>query len=159
MERRLAAILAADVVGYSRLIEANEARTLSTLKTHSESVIGPKIAQFHGRVVKQMGDGLLAEFRSAVEVVQCAIEVQMSMMELNERVPEQERLIYRIGINIGDVVVEAGDIYGDGVNVAARLEALADPGGICMSGAVISHIKGKVDRKFENLGEHNLKNI
>ncbi len=159
MERRLAAILAADVVGYSRLIREDEANTLAALKAHREDLIEPKLAQYHGRIVKLMGDGLLAEFPSAVEAVQCAVEIQHTMVERNADVPEERRTTYRIGINIGDIVVEDEDIFGDGVNVAARLEGLADSGGVCVSRTVFSHVKDKLDLTFEHLGEKELKNI
>jgi TolB-like protein/class 3 adenylate cyclase/Flp pilus assembly protein TadD len=159
MERRLAAILAADAVGYSRLIREDEASTLTALKAHREELIEPKLAQYHGRIVKLMGDGLLTEFPSAVEAVQCAVEIQHLVGERNADVPEDKRIIYRIGINIGDIVVEDDDIYGDGVNVAARLEGLADPGGICVSRTVFNHIKDKLDLTFEHLGEKEVKNI
>ncbi len=121
MERRLAAILAADVVAYSRLIREDEASTLAALKAHREELIEPKLAQYHGRIVKLMGDGLLAEFPSAVEAVQCAVEIQHMMGESAAAIPEDRRITYRIGINIGDIVVEDDDIFGDGVNIAARL--------------------------------------
>ena len=159
MERRLAAILAADVVGYSRLIEVDEAGTLAALKSHRETLIEPKIAQYHGRIVKLMGDGLLGEFPSAVEAVQCAVEIQHMMPERNADLPEERRIIYRIGINIGDIVVEDDDIFGDGVNIAARLEGLADPGGICISRPVHTQIADKLDLEFEDLGEQQVKNI
>lgn len=159
MERRLAAILAADVVGYSRLMEADEAWTLAALKSRREALIDPKIAQYHGRIVKLMGDGLLAEFPSAVEAVQCAIEVQHMMAGRNADAPEERCITYRVGINIGDIVVEDNDIFGDGVNIAARLEGLADPGGICISRSVYTQIADKLDLEFENLGEQKVKNI
>jgi adenylate cyclase len=159
MERRLAAILAADVVGYSRLIEADEAGTLAALKSHRGTLIEPKIAQYHGRIVKLMGDGLLAEFPSAVEAVHCAVEIQYAMAERNGYVPEERRITYRVGINIGDIVVEDDDIFGDGVNIAARLEGLADPGGICISRPVHTQIVDKLDLTFEDLGEQQVKNI
>jgi len=159
MERRLAAILAADVVGYSRLIREDEARTLMALKAHREELIEPKLAQYHGRIVKLMGDGLLTEFPSAVEAVQCAVEIQHLIGERNADVPEDKRIIYRIGINIGDIVVEGDDIYGDGVNVAARLEGLADPGGICVARNAYNQVKDKLDLTFEHLGEKEVKNI
>ncbi len=127
MERRLAAILAADVVGYSRLMEADEEATLAALKAHRAELIEPKIAEHGGRIVKLMGDGILAEFPSAVEAVQCAVEIQQGMAARYVNLPEDRRMEFRIGINIGDIIVEGDDIYGDGVNVAARLEALADP--------------------------------
>jgi adenylate cyclase len=159
MERRLAAILAADVVGYSRLIREDEASTLAVLKAHREELIRPKLTQHHGRMVKLMGDGLLAEFPSAVEAVQCAVELQHLIGGGNAEVPESRRVTYRIGINIGDIVVEDDDIYGDGVNVAARLEGLAEPEGICVSRTVFNHVKDKLDLTFEHLGEKEVKNI
>lgn len=159
MERRLSAILAADVVGYSRLIEIDEAGTLAGLKSHRESLIDPKIGQYHGRIVKLMGDGLLVEFPSAVEAVQCAVEIQHTMTERNADVPEERRIAFRVGINIGDIVVEDDDIFGDGVNIAARLEGLADPGGICISRPVHTQIADKLDLEFEDLGEQQVKNI
>ena len=133
VERRLAAILAADVIGYSRLMGADEAGTLSRLKTLRRELIDPKIAEHKGRIVKTTGDGLLVEFSSVVGAVRCAVEVQRAMTQSTADVPADRRIAFRIGINVGDVVVEAGDIFGDGVNVAARLEALAEPGGICIS--------------------------
>jgi TolB-like protein len=159
MERRLAAILAADVVGYSRLMEKDEAGTLNALRRDRERLIQPKLAQFRGRIVKLMGDGLLAEFSSAVEAVQCAVELQKTVHDRNVAIPEDRRVAYRIGINIGDVVVEGGDIYGDGVNVAARLEAMATPGGICISGNVYEQLGGKVNITFQEIGERSVKNI
>jgi TolB-like protein/class 3 adenylate cyclase/thioredoxin-like negative regulator of GroEL len=159
MERRLAAILAADVVGYSRLIEADEAGTLAAVKSHREALIEPKIGQHHGRIVKLMGDGLLAEFPSAVEAVQCAVEIQHIMAERNADEPTDRRTTYRVGINIGDIVVEEDDIFGDGVNIAARLEGLAEPGGVCISRPVYTQIKGKLNLTFEHLGEKKVKNI
>ncbi len=133
MERRLAAILAADVVGYSRLMAADEAGTLAQLKTHRKELIEPKTAEYHGRVVKLMGDGTLMEFGSVVDAVTFAVDVQRAMALRNTDVPEDRRITYRMGINIGDIIVEGDDIYGDGVNVAARLEALAEPGSICVA--------------------------
>jgi len=159
MERRLAAILAADVVAYSRLIREDEASTLAALKAHREELIEPKLAQYHGRIVKLMGDGLLAEFPSAVEAVQCAVEIQHMMGESAAAIPEDRRITYRIGINIGDIVVEDDDIFGDGVNIAARLEGLAEPEGICVSRTVFNHVKDKLDLTFEHLGEKEVKNI
>jgi adenylate cyclase len=157
--RKLAAILAADVVGYSRLMGEDEAGTLAVLRAHREELIEPKIAEHEGRVVKLMGDGLLAEFPSAVEAVQCAVEIQHTMGARNAEVPEDRRIVFRIGINIGDVIVEGEDIYGDGVNIAARLEGLADPGGICVARNVFNQVKGKLDLSFEHLGEREVKNI
>jgi adenylate cyclase len=159
LERRLAAILAADVVGYSRLIGLEEAGTLAALKAHREELIEPKIAEHKGRVVKLMGDGILAEFPSAVEAVLCAVQIQHMMGERNADIPEDRRITYRVGINIGDIVVEDDDIYGDGVNVAARLEGLADPGGLCISRNVFDQVKDKLDLTFEHLGDKEVKNI
>ena len=159
MERRLAAILAADVVGYSRLMGEDEAGTLAALKAHREELIEPKIAEHKGRIVKLMGDGVLAEFPSAVEAVQFAIQMQHTMAERNADVPEAPRITYRIGINIGDIIVEGDDIYGDGVNVAARLESLAEPGGICIRRNVRNQVRDKLDIDFEDLGEIEVKNI
>jgi adenylate cyclase len=159
VQRRLAAILAADVVGYSRLVRNDEAGTLAALRAHREDLIEPQVAQHEGRVVKLMGDGVLAEFSSAVNAVMCAIEIQRAMAERHADLPEDQRVRYRIGINIGDIVVEDHDILGDGVNVAARLQALAPPGGICLSGNVRDELAGKLDVAFEELGEQRLKNI
>jgi adenylate cyclase len=136
VERRLAAILAADVAGYSRLIEADEEGTLSRLKALRVELIDPKIAEHRGRIVKTTGDGLLVEFASVVDALRCASEVQARMAESNAPLPSDCRIEFRIGINMGDIVVEEGDIFGDGVNVAARLEGLAAPGGICVSARV-----------------------
>ena len=159
MERRLAAILAADVVGYSRLMEQDEVGTLAALNAHREEVINPGIAEHHGRVVKLMGDGILVEFPSVVEAVQCAVQVQAGLAKKNADVPEELRMEWRIGINVGDVIVEGDDIYGDGINVASRLEGLAEPGGICISSNVFTQVKNKVDLGFESLGEQSVKNI
>ncbi len=159
MERRLAAILAADVVGYSRLMGEDEAGTLAALKAHREELIGPRIAARRGRIVKLIGDGILAEFASAVEAVECAVEIQKAMAERNADLPGERQLAFRIGINLGDVVVEGDDLYGDGVNIAARLEGLANPGGICIARNVFNQVKGKVDFEFEDLGAQQVKNI
>ena len=159
VERRLTTILAADVVGYSRLMGKDEAGTLAALKAHRKELIEPKAAQYHGRTVKLMGDGTLMEFTSVVDAVRFAIEVQCAMVERNTGVPEDRQITYRIGINIGDIIVDGEDIYGDGVNIAARLEGLADPGGICISRPVHTQIKGKLDLSFEHLGEKQVKNI
>ncbi|MHA1530033.1 MAG: adenylate/guanylate cyclase domain-containing protein [Alphaproteobacteria bacterium] len=159
MERRLAAILAADVVGYSRLMESNEADVLDALKSHRKNLIDPEVAEHHGRIVKLMGDGALVEFASVVDAVECAVAIQQGMIERNVKVPEYERIEFRIGINIGDIIVEDEDIYGDGVNVAARLEALADPGSICVAQNVFNQVKNKVDLGFEDMGKHSVKNI
>ena len=159
VHRRLAAILAADVVGYSRLLGEDETGTLASLRAHREELIEPKVAAHEGRIVKLMGDGLLAEFPSALEAVRCAVEVQRAMAERNADVPEARQVQFRIGVNLGDVVAEGDDIYGDGINVAARLEELAKPGGICLSSMVHVQIQNKVDVGFQDLGEKELKNI
>jgi adenylate cyclase len=159
VERRLTTILAADVVGYSRLMGEDEAGTLTSLKALRRELIEPKTAEHHGRVVKLMGDGTLMEFGSVVDAVNFAVDVQRAMALRNTDVPEDQRITYRIGINIGDIIVEGEDIYGDGVNVAARLESLADPGGICVARNVYNQVKGKVDTTFEDLGEQQVKNI
>jgi adenylate cyclase len=159
LERRLAAILAADVVGYSRLMGEDEAGTLARFKDHRAGLIDPNIAEHHGRIVKVMGDGLLVEFASVVEAVGCAVEIQRGMVARNADVPDDRRIDLRIGINLGDVIVDDDDIHGDGVNVAARLEALADPGGVCISGDAYRQVRGKIEAEFEDLGEQQLKNI
>jgi len=159
MERRLAAILAADVVGYSRLMEADEIGTLSALNSLRKEVLEPLIAEHRGRIVKLMGDGTLVEFASAVNAVACAIKVQNAMGAANLEIAAGRKLQLRIGINVGDVVVEDGDIFGDGVNIAARLEALAEPGSLCISGKVYDEVRSKVDTTFEDAGEQQLKNI
>ncbi len=153
-ERRLAAILSADMVGYSRLIGADEAGTLARLKACRAQVIDPAIAEHRGRIVKTMGDGLLAEFASVVDAVGCAIAVQNAMAG-----GDDQRIVFRIGVNLGDVVVEDGDIFGDGVNVAARLQEAAEPGGLCISGEAHRQVEGKVAAAFVDLGERKLKNI
>jgi adenylate cyclase len=157
--RRLAAILAADVAGYSRLIGADESSTLQALKAIRVELIDPTIAAHNGRLVKTTGDGLLVEFGSVVDALHCATEVQAGMTERNATVPANKRIEFRIGINVSDIVVEDGDIFGDGVNVAARLEGLAEPGGICVSARVQEDAAGKLDLAFEDLGEQQLKNI
>jgi TolB-like protein/Flp pilus assembly protein TadD len=157
--RKLAAILAADVVGYGRLMGEDEVGTLDALRAHRKELIEPKIAEHEGRMVKLMGDGLLAEFPSAVEAVQSAVEIQHTMAERNADVPEDRRITFRVGINIGDIVVEDDDIYGDGVNVAARLESLAEPSGISISGKVYEEVRDRIDLRFEDLGEQEVKNI
>jgi TolB-like protein len=159
VQRRLAAILAADVSGYSRLIGADEEGTLARLKTLRRDLRDPKVDEHRGRIVKTAGDGLLVEFSSVVDALRCAVEVHRGMVEHNGDVEREKRITLRIGINVGDIVVEGGDIYGDGVNVAARLEGLAEPGGICVSGRVQEDARGKLDLAFEDLGEHRLKNI
>lgn len=159
MERRLAAILVADVVGYSRLMGEDEAGTLAALKSHRSELINPNIARHGGRVVKLMGDGILIEFPSVVEAVQCAFEVQQQMPIRNVDVPKGRRICFRVGVNLGDVIVDGDDIYGDGVNVAARLEGLADPGGILISQAVYGQVRGKLDLAFDDIGKQTVKNI
>jgi adenylate cyclase len=157
--RRLAAILAADVAGYSRLIGADEGGTLERLKAVRRELLDRKITEHRGRLVKTTGDGLLVEFGSVVDALRCAVEVQREMTGGNAGVPPDDRIEFRIGINVGDIVVEDGDIFGDGVNVAARLEGLAEPGGICVSARVQEDAAGKLDLAFEDIGEQQLKNI
>jgi adenylate cyclase len=159
VERRLVAILAADMVGYSRLMEADEAGTIARQKAHRKELIDPEIANARGRIVKTTGDGMLVEFTSVVDALQCAIAIQRGMPEREVEFPEDRRIKYRIGVNIGDIVIDGDDILGDGVNIAARLESLADPGGICVSRTVVNHVKGKIKLEFEDLGEQQLKNI
>jgi adenylate cyclase len=157
--RRLAAILAADVAGYSRLIGADEEGTLNRLRSIRAEVIDPKVNEHRGRIVKTTGDGLLVEFASVIDALRCATEWQMGMAGRNSGTPATDRIEFRIGINIGDIVVEDGDIFGDGVNVAARLESLAKPGGICVSGTVRDHIGDRLDLTLDDWGDQNLKNI
>ena len=157
--RRLAAILAADVAGYSRLMGADEEGTHERLGRHLRDLVDPKIKEHRGRIVKNTGDGLLAEFPSVVDAVRCAVEVQRGMIDRESEGREEQRIRFRIGVNLGDVIVEEHDIFGDGVNVAARLEALADPGGICISRVVRDQIRDKVTYAFEDMGEQALKNI
>ena len=159
VERRLTAILAADVAGYSRLMGADEEGTLSKLKAHRLALVDPKITEHRGRIVKTTGDGLLVEFASVVDAVRCAVEVQRGMIERNADVPQGKRVEFRIGINVGDIIIEEDDIFGDGVNIAARLEGLAEPGGICVSGRVEEDVHGRLDAAFEDMGEQQLKNI
>src|SRR5215471_13884388 len=157
--RRLAAILAADVAGYSRLMGADEEGTLERLKALRRELLDPKIAEHHGRIVKTIGDGLLVEFASVVDAVRCAVEVQQAMPERNIGFAADSRIELRIGINLGDVIVEGDDLYGDGVNIAARIEALADPGGVFVSNTVHDHVRDRLPFVFEDLGEHQVKNI
>ena len=159
VQRRLTAILAADIAGYSRLMGVDEEGTLARLKAHRRALLDPKIAEHQGRIVKTTGDGLLAEFASVVDALRCAIEIQRSMLGCNADVPQEKRIEFRVGINVGDIIIDGGDIYGDGVNVAARLEGLAEPGGICVSGRVQEDTRGKLDIAFEDAGELQLKNI
>jgi len=157
--RRLAAILAADVAGYSRLMGADEEGTLAALKGHRRELVDPLIAQHQGRIVKTTGDGLLIEFASIVDAVRCAVVLQQGMKDRNANLDENQCIRFRIGINVGDIIVDEGDIFGDGVNVAARLEALAEPGEICVSATVREHVGEKLLIGFADLGEHIVKNI
>ena len=159
VQRRLAAILAADVAGYSRLMGADEEGTLAALKELRRDLADPKIKEHRGRIVKTTGDGLLVEFASVVDAVRCAVEVQREMASRNARVPEDTRIQFRMGINLGDIIKDGRDIYGDGVNVAARLEALAEPGGICVNRVVRDQVRDKLDFGFEDAGEQRVKNI
>jgi class 3 adenylate cyclase/TolB-like protein/cytochrome c-type biogenesis protein CcmH/NrfG len=159
VERRLAAIMAADVVGYSRLMGADEIGTLRTLQAHRRELIDPRIAAHHGRIVKTTGDGLLVEFPSAVEAVACAVAVQQGVASRNRGAADDKRLNFRVGINVGDIVSEEGDIFGDGVNIAARLESLCEPGGLCISRAVRDQVRDKLPVAFDDLGEQQVKNI
>jgi adenylate cyclase len=159
MENRLAAVLAADMAGYSRLMESDERGTLARLRTHRIELIDPAIAKNQGRIIKTTGDGMLVEFQSVADAVRCAAEVQVRMRRRNSDVPEDRRIEFRIGINLGDIIFDEGDIYGDGVNVAARLEQLADIGGICVSQAVYDQVSDRVEIAFEDLGEKSLKNM
>src|SRR5215813_3840561 len=164
MERRLVAILAADVVGYSRLMEQDEAGTFERLRAHRKELFEPEIAAHHGRVFKLMGDGLLAEFSSVVEAVECAVALQDGMAQRNVAAPAEHRIEARIGVNLGDVIVEkdeagAADMHGEGVIIANRLQSLAEPGGICVSQTVVSHVGHKIAVGFEFVGEQRVKNI
>jgi len=157
--RRLAAILAADVAGCSRLMGADEEGTLECLKALRRELLDPKIAEHKGRIVKTTGDGMLVEFPSVVDAVRCAVEIQEGMTERNAEVQEARRIEFRIGINLGDVIVEGDDLYGDGVNIAARVEALADAGGVFVSNTVHDHVRDRLPYVFEDLGEQQVKNI
>jgi class 3 adenylate cyclase len=157
--RRLTAILAADVAGYSRLMGADEEGTHERLQAHLRELVNPKIEEHRGRIVKNTGDGFLAEFASVVSAVRCAVEVQRGMAERNADTPPEKRIEFRVGINLGDVIVEEHDIFGDGVNVAARLEALAEPGGICVSGVVHDQVGDRFALVFQDMGEQQVKNI
>ena len=159
VKRRLAAIFAADMVGYSRLMAADEEGTIARQKAHRRELIDPRIDEHGGRIVKLMGDGMLVEFASVVGAVRCAVEVQQAMAEREGDVPEERRIRYRVGINLGDIVIDEDDILGDGVNIAARLEAMADPGGIVISRAARDQIRDKLDLPLEDMGEHAVKNI
>lgn len=159
VERRLAAVLAADVAGYSRLMGADEAGTLAALKAHRRALVDPKIREHRGKIIKTTGDGMLVEFSSVVDAVRCAVEVQRGMAERNAGVPGEKRIEFRVGINLGDIIHDEKDIFGDGVNVAARLEGLAEPGGICISRSVRDPVRDKLRFTFEDIGEQALKNI
>ena len=159
VQRRLAAVLAADVVGYSRLMAADEAGTLAELNALRQDIVDPKIGEHGGRIVKLMGDGALVEFASVVDAVECAVAIQQAMAARNVHRPEDRRIVFRIGINVGDIIIEGDDIFGDGVNVAARLEGLAEPGGICISNSVREQVLNKVPISFADLGEQTVKNI
>jgi class 3 adenylate cyclase len=157
--RRLAAILAADVASYSRLMGADEEGTLARLKEHRQALIDPKIGEHRGRIVKTTGDGMLVEFTSVVDAVRCAVEVQRGMIKRNTKVAVNKRIEFRIGINLGDIIIDGNDIYGDGVNIAARLEGIAEPGGICISRQAHDHLVEKLSVTCERLGLRSLKNI
>jgi TolB-like protein/Flp pilus assembly protein TadD len=157
--RHLAAILAADVAGYSRLMGADEEGTLNRLKAHRRELVDPKITEHHGRIVKTTGDGMLVEFSSVVDAVRCAAEIQRAMLDRNAETSEDKRIVFRIGVNLGDVIADGGDIYGDGVNIAARLEALAEPGGLCISRTVHDQVLDKLPYAFDDIGEQTLRNI
>jgi adenylate cyclase len=159
VERKLAAVLAVDVAGYSRLMGADEEGTLARLKEHRRELVDPTIAEHHGRIVKTTGDGMLVEFASVVDAVRCAVGVQRAMVERNGTVPPEKRIEFRVGINLGDIIVDGDDIHGDGVNIAARLEGLAEPSGICISRKVRDEVRDKLDLAFENMGEQQVKNI
>ena len=153
VERRLAAILAVEVAGYSRLMGTDEEGTLAALRAVRRELGDPKIAEHRGRIVTTTGDGLLVEFASVVDAVRCAVEVQREMIARNAAVPAGRRIEFRMGINVGDIIIEDGDIFGDGVNIAARLEALAEPGGICLSAAAHEQVRDRLDLVFDDLGE------
>ena len=159
VERRLTAILAADIAGYTRLMGADEEGTLAQLKAHRRDLVDPKINEHRGRIVKTTGDGMLVEFASVVDALRCAVEVQRGMVARNAKVTQEKRIEFRVGVNVGDIIIDGGDIYGDDVNLAARLEGVAEPGGICVSGRVLEDTQGKVDVGFEDAGEQQLKNI
>ena len=159
MERRLAAILAADVAGYSRLMGIDEEGTHKDLKAHCHELVEPKIQKHRGRMIKNTGDGFLAEFMCVLDAVRCATEIQQGMILRNAKTPDERRIEFRIGVHQGDIIIDSGDIFGDGVNVAARLEGIADPGGICVSARVQEDVPGKLDLALDDIGEQRLKNI
>src|SRR6476660_1968504 len=159
MQRRLAAILAADVVGYSRLMGADEMGTITSLKLHRRELVDSGIAEHRGRIVKTTGDGMLVEFASVVDAVGCAVKIQRSMVRRNVGIPAEKQIVFRIGINVGDIIIDGDDIFGDGVNIAARLETLCEPGGVCISRAANDQIRDKLSLAFADLGEQAVKNI
>src|SRR6476646_11476038 len=159
MQRRLAAILAADVVGYSRLMGADEVGTLTSLKLHRRELVDSGISEHHGRIVKTTGDGMLVEFASVVDAVGCAVKIQRSMVQRNAGIPAEKQIVFRMGINVGDIIIDGDDIFGDGVNIAARLETLCEPGGVCISRAANDQIRDKLSMAFADLGEQAVKNI
>lgn len=159
VKRKLAAILVADVVGYSRLMELDEAGTLERLRQRRSSVLTPVVRDHHGRIVKVMGDGVLVEFASAIDAVSAALALQQGMAEANAELPQDRKIVMRVGINLGDVIGEDRDVYGETVNVAAKLEALADPGGVCISARVHNEVLRKLDCDFEDMGAQTVKNV
>src|SRR5882724_6750672 len=159
MQRRLAAILAADVVGYSRLMGADEMGTITSLKSHRRELVDSGIAEHHGRIVKTTGDGMLVEFSSVVDAVACAVKIQRSMVGRNAGIAAEKQIVFRIGINVGDIIIDGDDIFGDGVNIAARLETLCEPGGVCISRTANDQIRDKLSLAFADLGEQAVKNI
>ena len=158
-QRRLAAIVCVDVAGFSRLMGLDEGGTLATLKSHLQALFEPKISEHGGRIVKTTGDGLLVEFASVVDAVRCAVDVQRGMADRNAGVPPEKRLDFRVGINVGDIIIDGDDIFGDGVNVASRLQTLAEPGEICVSKVVRDQVLDKLSFGFEELGAQQVKNI
>src|ERR1700730_1244378 len=159
VDRRLAAVLAADVAGYSRLMGLNEERTLANLKTFRKTLVDPTIATHRGRIVKTTGDGMLVEFASVVDAARCAVEIQNGVAGQNAGVPPSLRIEFRIGIHVGDIIFDDNDIFGDGVNIAARLEGIAEPGGVCLSDDAYRQVRGKVEIACDDLGPQTLKNI
>src|SRR3954452_15346474 len=159
MQRRLAAILLADVVSYSRLMGADEMSTINALKSHRRELIDPGIAEHHGRIVRTTGDGMLVEFASVVDAVACAVKIQRSMVRRNAGIAADKQIVFRIGINVGDIIIDGDDILGDGVNIAARLETLCEPGGVCISRAANDQIRDKLSIAFADQGEQAVKNI
>src|SRR6202035_3951611 len=159
IERRLSAIFIADVAGYSRLMGADEEGTHTRLNEHMSALVHPAIEGHGGRIIRSAGDGILVEFASVVNSMRCAVAIQRGMITRNTDLPIEKRIEFRIGINIGDVIIDGGDIFGDGVNIAARVESECEPGGVCLSGSAFEQVRGKTRFAFDDLGEHNLKNI